>query len=158
MQAEYIGALRMFDVSPVFVVQFMPAWAARDIRKAYDLIAGRAPAPTRVAFVCDVVSVRPAGVLERKELTATLESMRGLDRRVVSSVVISKSSLMRGVIRAVQWFHPTPYPIVSVDSFGAAREELERGFRAEGRPLAAEVVAKLKWVEGNCAGSVTAEE
>jgi hypothetical protein len=143
LRQESFGSLQLFDAEPIFVVTFHEGWTPRDFVGTYERIFSSA-AP-RVGIISDARNVRPADALKRKELGRTLQDL-GTRRieRILASIVITDSSIMRGVIRAVLWLVPQPYPIIPVASMGAACDELLPRFAREGIPVPAPLVADVR--------------
>lgn len=130
---QRFGGLVLTDLSPVYVVSFEDGWVTRDLRDVQEAVLARAP--LRLAFISEVLRVRPAGALERRELGEMLGTLQArIDPRMVVSVVITDSSIMRGVIRAVNWIHPVAYPLLTVSSADEACDLVTRHLAAERIP------------------------
>jgi hypothetical protein len=137
------GGLEFIDLTPLYIVSFEDGWRARDLLGVQKAILARDAA--RVIFIVEVLHIRPAGALERKDLSATLTELQArLDPRTIASIVITDSSIMRGVIRAVTWVHPVPYPLLTVSSVDEAREVAEERMRAEKLELSSEARVELR--------------
>jgi hypothetical protein len=113
------GTIKVLDLSPVIVVRFHEGWTFDDMRAAYDRVADICP--PRFILVTDAQFVRPVGAVERQVLSDILRALlKRLDTRVVVSIIVTDSALMRGVARAILWFVPATHKIVMSASMSEA--------------------------------------
>lgn len=128
------GGLTLFDLTPVYVITFEDGWSTKDLAAVQRAMLARG-AP-RVAFISEVLNIRPAGAVERKALADSLKALKSeLDARAIVSIVVTDSSIMRGVIRAVTWVYASPYPLVTASSMDEAREVLREHLAGAGLTL-----------------------
>ncbi|NLE47254.1 MAG: hypothetical protein GX614_02505 [Sandaracinaceae bacterium] len=112
--------LELIRLPPVYVAAFREGWNVADLQAITREIL--AEDTERFIFISDVKSIRPAGVLERQKMSSTLNEIhQQLAERMIASIVISDSPIMRGVVKAVTWLTDFPYPI---NCFGTAEEAI----------------------------------
>jgi hypothetical protein len=136
MQTLTFGRLTLIDLDPIFVLRFQEGWQVDQFGEVCRNVLDRPV--RRVGLVSDVQSIRPAGALARKQLTETIRPlMTRLEQRIVASVVVSESTVMRGATRAVLWISPQPYPLIAVETMDQAADELAAHFAKESLPVSA---------------------
>lgn len=134
MSETRCGGLTVEDLAPIYVLTFREGWRPEDFRGVQRLIV--AGGLRRLVIISEVLHVRPAGALERRALAATLKELEfTLDPRVIVSIVVTDSAVMRGVVRAVSWVNPVPYAILTVPTMGEAIDLAETHLGSEGVPV-----------------------
>jgi hypothetical protein len=137
-----VGGLELIDLTPLYVITFEEGWSPRDLFGVQKAILARG-AP-RVLFIVEVLHIRPAEALERRALSDALKGAQvHLDPRTIASIVVTDSAVMRGVIRAVTWFHAIPYPLCTVSSLEEARDTAAEYLRGEGLELSSDARVEI---------------
>jgi hypothetical protein len=140
---EPFGALKVFDLAPVMVVRFEDGWSVADMRAAYERVISIGP--PRFVLITDTQMVRPVGALERQKVSELLQALHNrLDPRVIVSIIVTDSALMRGVARAVLWFVNTSRKIVTAASMTEAYDEVAQYAAREGLILPSTLATRMK--------------
>ncbi len=109
--------------APLYRLAFPPRTTDEELHAYYDKVDRWAASLTEpVAWVVDVAGVVSATPAQRKIVSEREARLSAIQKRLYrGSAFVAKSTLTRGLVTAVFWMTPPPYPYKVFDDERAAR-------------------------------------
>ena len=109
--------------SPLLICRFPAEWTDQEFENGLTELLDILAKQERVGLISDTTGAgRPTAKQRRFVADSVAKNERIFRTRVAGWAIVVDSPVARGIIRAINWMHPAPFPLIMLGTMREAEE------------------------------------